>query len=75
MSNVNTLSSVIHVRAEGLSRDVPLSELDLGPEPADRELKQALARRLELPQAAVRDLVVDRHATGNLTVRPQAVFG
>jgi hypothetical protein len=75
MSSLNAAARVVHVRVEGRSRDVPLSELDLGPDPADRDLKLALARLLDLPRSAVRDLVVDRHATGNLTVRPPAVFG
>ena len=39
------------------------------------EVKRALARHLEVPEEKLRDYVVDRHETGNLTVRPEAVFG
>ncbi len=67
--------AVVHVRFEGRSRDVPLADLDLGPFSADGEIKRALARFLEVPEARFRDYVVDRHETGNLTVRPEAVFG
>ena len=67
--------SVVHIRYDGRSLDVPLSILDVGPRPADGEIKRALARHLEVPEGKLRDYVVDRHETGNLTVRPEAVFG
>jgi len=34
-----------------------------------------LSGYLDVPEAKFRDYVVDRHETGNLTVRPEAVFG
>lgn len=68
-------NAVVHVRFEGRSRDVPLGDLDLGPFASDADVKRALARHLAVPEARFRDYVVDRHETGNLTVRPEAVFG
>ena len=50
-------------------------DLDIGPASTDREIKRALARHLEVPAEKLRDYVVDRHQTGNMTVRPEAVFG
>jgi hypothetical protein len=67
--------AVLHVRFEGQSRDVALAELDVGALSSDAAIKQALARHLGVAEAKLRDYVVDRHETGNLTVRPQAVFG
>jgi hypothetical protein len=67
--------AVLHVRFDGRSLDVPLHDLDVGPGSEDREIKRALARYLEVPEAKLRDYTVDRHETGNLTVRPEAVFG
>ena len=67
--------AVLHVRFDGRSYDIPLNDLDVGPESGDREIKRALARHLEVPEAKLRDYTVDRHETGNLTVRPEAVFG
>ena len=67
--------AVVHVRFDGRSLDIPLSGLDVGPGSADAEIKRALARHLEVPAEKLRDYVVDRHQTGNLTVRPEAVFG
>jgi hypothetical protein len=42
---------------------------------SDNEIKRALARHLEVSVEKFRDYVIDRHETGNLTVRPEAVFG
>ncbi len=74
MANTHN-GAVLHVRFEGRSRDIPLAELDLGPQSSDTAVKQALARHLGVADDALRDYVVDRHPTGNLTVRPEAVFG
>jgi hypothetical protein len=68
-------SAVVHIRFEGRSRDIALADLDVGPLSGDNAIKQALARFLEVPEAKLRDYVIDRHETGNLTVRPEAVFG
>jgi hypothetical protein len=66
---------VLHVRFDGRSLDVRFADLDLAAGLSDSEVKRSLARRLEVPEESLRDYVVDRHPTGNLTVRPQAVFG
>jgi len=67
--------AVVHIRFEGRSLDIPQSDLDVGAASSDAEVKRALARHLEVPEAKLRDYVVDRHETGNMTVRPEAVFG
>lgn len=67
--------AVVHVRFEGRSLDIDLDQLDLAAAVGDQEVKRALARYLEVSESRLRDYVVDRHETGNLTVRPQAVFG
>jgi hypothetical protein len=66
---------VLHVRFDGRSLDVPLDVLGLAPAAGDGAVREALARHLEVPEADLRDYVLDRHATGNLTLRPEAVFG
>jgi hypothetical protein len=75
MANLETEGAVVHVRFDGRSLDIPLNDLDVGPHSDDREIKRSLAARLEIPEGKLRDYVVDRHETGNLTVRPEAVFG
>ena len=66
---------VVHIRFDGRSIDVPQADLDVGAASSDNDIKRALARFLETPEAKLRDYVVDRHDTGNMTVRPEAVFG
>jgi hypothetical protein len=75
VANVLNDGAVVHVRFDGRSLDIALADLDAGPQSADLEIKRALARHLEVPVEKLRDYVVDRHQTGNITVRPEAVFG
>jgi hypothetical protein len=67
--------SVIHIRFDGRSLDIFQGDLDVGAASSDNEIKRALARHMEVPEAKLRDYVIDRHDTGNMTVRPEAVFG
>lgn len=75
MAQLQNGVKVVHIRFEGRSLDVPQSDLDVGAASSDNEVKRALARYLETPDASLRDYVIDRHETGNMTVRPEAVFG
>jgi hypothetical protein len=65
----------LHVRFEGRSWDLPLSDLDLGTASSDEDVLQALAGYLAVPKASLRLYVIERHVNGNLTFRPEAVFG
>ena len=42
---------------------------------SNEEVKRALAAYLNVAEVKFRDYTVDRHDTGNMTVRPEAVFG
>ena len=66
---------VVHIRFGGRSFDIPLSDLDIGLLSSDASIKHALAGYLGVPDKKLNDYVVDRHETGNFTVRPEAVFG
>jgi len=66
---------LLHIRVDGRSLDIPLRDLDVGDLSSDHEVTSATARYLDVPARILRDHVVDRHETGNLTIRPQAVFG
>jgi len=70
-----TNNPTLHIRFEGRSLDIPLDDLDVGTLSADNEIKQALAVYLDVPVNKFANYVVDRHETGNLTIRPEAVFG
>lgn len=67
--------ALLHVRFEGRSADIALGDLDVGPASSDREVKRAVAGYLEVPVEKFQHYVLDRHETGNLTLRPEAVFG
>ncbi len=65
----------LHIRFEGRSYDLPLSDLDLGALSTDDDVRRALAGYLNVPAGAFKNYVIERHANGNMTVRPEAVFG
>jgi hypothetical protein len=67
--------AVVHIRFDGRSLDIPQGELDIGPASNANAIKRALAGHLHVAEARFRDYVIDRHETGNLTIRPEAVFG
>ena len=73
--HVETVGAMVHVRFGGRSTDVPVVSLDLGARASDAEVKRALAAWLVVDVSRLRDYVVDRHANGNMTLRPEAVFG
>jgi hypothetical protein len=75
VANLLNQQAVLHVRFDGRSLDVPLVEIGVGTASQDREIKRALAQHLQVTERTLHDYTVDRHETGNLTVRPEAVFG
>jgi hypothetical protein len=68
-------SAIAHIRFDGKSLDVPLIELGVIDPGSEPEIRRAVARHLEVSEERLRDHVLDRHETGNVTLRPQAVFG
>lgn len=68
-------SAVMHVRVFGRSRDIALDLLDIGSASTDAAVREAVARFMEITPAQLAGTVVERHENGNMTVRPEAVFG
>jgi hypothetical protein len=66
---------MVHVRFEGRSYDFNAEHLGLTERMSDAEIKQVVARHLEVPQARLVDYVVDRRPGGAVIVRPEAVYG
>ena len=73
--NPTTNGAVVHVRFAGRSFDVSVNQLELPLGATDEQIKRALAQHLEVAPIRLADYVLDRHANGNLTLRPEAVFG
>ncbi len=72
--NRNAYPTVVHVRLDGRSEEVPLAALDLPLGADDAQVKEAVARYL---QRAGHDL--ERHVVvrpnSAIIVRPEAVYG
>lgn len=66
---------MIHVRFEGRSLDFSERDLGLNGKSSDREIKERVARHLEVGLSRLEDYVVDRAPSGNVIVRPEAVYG
>lgn len=70
-----THGPVLHIRYEGTSRDIPLELLQIEAGASDNDIRAAVARYLDVGIDRLRNYVVERHSTGNFTLRPEAVFG
>ena len=68
-------SKMLHIRFDGRSYDVPISHLHVGRGSSDAEVRQAVAAYLDIGLHRLDAYVVERHRNGNMTLRPEAVFG
>jgi hypothetical protein len=66
---------MIHVRFEGRSYDFSEQQLELTPGMNDAEIKERLVRHLEVSRERLNSYIVDRGPSGDLIVRPEAVYG
>lgn len=67
--------ATLHVRIDGTSEDIALSTLRITQGSDDETIRTALANHFDSAVDKFRSMVIERHATGNITVRPEAVFG
>lgn len=68
--------SALHIRYEGRSVDLALEDLDIGDLSSESQIRQVVAQHLDVPQTKLNNFAIDRNAeTGDITLRPQAVFG
>lgn len=65
----------IHVRMNGISDTFNFSRLGIFQASTDREIRESLARYFNREFSAFDEMVIERHANGNITVRPEAIFG
>jgi hypothetical protein len=66
---------MVHVRFDGRSWTVPASALNISAASSDDEIQQAVAAYLDVVVIELAPYVVERHTSGNITVRPEAIFG
>lgn len=70
------MTSVLHCIIGGRSYDIPMQDLDIGDASTDEQIKAAVAQHLEQPLSKLSVMTVDRNLeTGDITIRPDAVFG
>ncbi len=65
----------LHIRFEGRSWDILSRDLDVSPMSTDEQVRRALANYFDVALGKFRVYVIERHENGNITVRPEAVFG
>ncbi|MCB0711579.1 MAG: hypothetical protein KDD67_04525 [Ignavibacteriae bacterium] len=66
---------MIHVRFQGKSYDLNERVLNLNGSASDLQVKGALAQHFDVRLDQFDLYVVDRRPTGELVVRPEAVYG
>lgn len=65
----------VHVRFEGQSWTLALAVLNLPGAFSPDEVRTALANHFDVPLQKFAVYVVEQHPNGNVTVRPEAIFG
>jgi predicted KAP-like P-loop ATPase len=68
---------MVHIRFEGRSYDIAENQLGITAAIAksDRAVKEQVARHLDVNSDRLQDYVIDRRPSGDLIVRPEAVYG
>lgn len=66
---------VLHVRVQGKSRDIALDVLGITGGSSDSAIREAVAQFMDLSPNLFTSTVIERHPNGNMTLRPEAVFG
>ncbi len=65
----------VHVRFEGRSQRLTVAQLGIAANATDADIKNAVARFFDVSIGRMHAYVVERHENGNVTLRPEAVFG
>lgn len=66
---------MVHIRFEGRSYDIAEQHLGIQGGMGDRIIKAHVARHLEVPVNRLDTYVVDHRPSGDVIVRPEAVYG
>ncbi len=66
---------MVHIRFEGRSYDLSETQLKLAANMNDNTIRQRLAQHFDVHLNRFETYVIDRPASGDLIVRPEAVYG
>lgn len=66
---------MVHIRFEGRSYDIPENQLGVKVGMKDNAVKERIAQYFEVGRDRLTDYVIDRRPSGDLIIRPEAVYG
>ncbi|MBD2742294.1 hypothetical protein [Coleofasciculus sp. FACHB-1120] len=66
---------MVHIRFEGRSYDIEENQLGVTDGMNDKSVKERLAQHFDVRSERFQSYVVDRRPSGDLIVRPEAVYG
>jgi anion-transporting ArsA/GET3 family ATPase len=66
---------MVHIRFEGRSIEVTQTQLEIVPGMSDVAVKKQVARYLDVSSERLDAYVVDRRPSGDVIIRPEAVYG
>ena len=66
---------MVHVRFEGRSYDIAQTQLGVTAGMNDSAIKERLAQHFDIGRDRFQSYVVDRRPSGDLIIRPEAVYG
>lgn len=66
---------MVHVRFEGRSYDLPENQLGIKADMNENAIKERLAQHFDVGSDRFNSYVLDRRPSGDLIVRPEAVYG
>lgn len=66
---------MVHVRFEGRSYDITENQLGITAGMQDTVVKEHVARYLDVNRDRLQSYLLDRRPSGDLIIRPEAVYG
>ncbi len=66
---------MVHIRFEGRSFDLTENTLGITRQTSDTSVKERLGQHLDISQDRLNDYVIDRRPSGDVIIRPEAVYG
>ncbi len=67
--------TVFHIRYAGRTFEIKPKVFDLSLKASDREIMDRVADWLGVPEGKLSNYVIDRRPSGQVVVRPEAIFG
>jgi len=66
---------MFHIRFAGRTFEIKPKVFELSTQAPDREIMNRVADWLGIPESSLKGYVVDRRPSGQVVVRPEAIFG